>query len=98
MTIISHKHRLIHLHNQKSAGTSFEVALSKYCGPDDVITPENELFRRQQNFMTARNYKDKGYYFRFERQNFKRLLINFRTFYRSVLYKLGVASAFESFV
>ncbi len=36
--IISHKHRFIFTKPRKVAGTSVEVALSKFCGPDDIIT------------------------------------------------------------
>jgi hypothetical protein len=37
--IISHEHRFIFLKTRKTAGTSLEIALSRHCGPDDVITP-----------------------------------------------------------
>lgn len=37
--IVSHKHRFIFIKTQKTAGTSVEVALSKICGPDDILTP-----------------------------------------------------------
>ncbi len=37
--IISHKHKFIFLKTRKTAGTSIELALSKVCGPDDIITP-----------------------------------------------------------
>jgi len=37
--IICHAHRYIFLKTNKTAGTSIEIALCKYCGPDDVITP-----------------------------------------------------------
>ena len=40
--IISHKHRFIFLKSQKTGGTSLELALSRICGEDDVITPLNE--------------------------------------------------------
>ncbi len=36
--IISHKHKFIFTKPRKVAGTSVEVALSKYCGEDDIIT------------------------------------------------------------
>lgn len=36
--IVSHRHRLIFLKTRKTAGTSVEIALSRVCGPDDVIT------------------------------------------------------------
>jgi hypothetical protein len=37
--IVSHRHRFIFLKTRKTAGTSVEVALSRYCGPEDVVTP-----------------------------------------------------------
>ncbi|MCY7396304.1 MAG: sulfotransferase family protein [Nocardioides sp.] len=37
--IVSHEHRFIFLKSRKTAGTSVEIALSRACGPDDVITP-----------------------------------------------------------
>ena len=46
--IASHAHRFIFLKTRKTAGTSVEIALSKVCGPDDVITrisPEDEQLR-----------------------------------------------------
>lgn len=36
--IISHEHKFIFLKTAKTAGTSIEIALSKFCGSDDVIT------------------------------------------------------------
>ena len=37
--IVSHAHRFIFLKTYKTASTSIEIALSRYCGADDVITP-----------------------------------------------------------
>ena len=37
--ILSHAHKFIFLKTKKTAGSSVEFALSKLCGPDDVITP-----------------------------------------------------------
>lgn len=37
--ILSHRHRFIFIKTAKTAGTSIEIALSRLCGPDDVITP-----------------------------------------------------------
>ena len=36
--IVSHEHRLIFLKTRKTAGTSVEIALSRVCGPDDIVT------------------------------------------------------------
>ena len=34
--------------SQKTGGTSLELALSRFCGPGDVITPLNEKHERQR--------------------------------------------------
>lgn len=56
--IISHKHKFIFIKTIKTAGTSVEIALSKYCGPDDVITPimsEDEEKRRKLGYPGPQN-------------------------------------------
>jgi hypothetical protein len=37
--ILSHKHKFIFIKTAKTAGTSIEVFLSKFCGPEDIVTP-----------------------------------------------------------
>ncbi|ABA57730.1 hypothetical protein Noc_1229 [Nitrosococcus oceani ATCC 19707] len=37
--IISHKYQFIFIKNGKTAGTSIEVFLSKFCGSFDIVTP-----------------------------------------------------------
>ena len=58
--IISHKLKVIHIKLKKVAGSSFETALSKYCGPDDVLSemlgPERKL-RETLGFPSAQNYE-----------------------------------------
>lgn len=57
--IISHKHKFIFIKTKKTAGTSIEILLSKYCGEDDIITPisdEDELIRKKLKHRTAQNY------------------------------------------
>jgi hypothetical protein len=55
--IVSHAHRFIFLKTRKTAGTSVEAMLSRFCGPDDVITPisePDEIYRQgrgPQNWM-----------------------------------------------
>ena len=57
--IASHTHRFIFLKTRKTAGTSVEIALSKVCGPDDVITeisPEDEELRRAAGGLPPQNF------------------------------------------
>lgn len=57
--IISHKHKFIFIKTKKTAGTSIEIALSKICGPKDIITPislEDELYRKELGFPGKQNY------------------------------------------
>lgn len=57
--IISHKYRFIFIKTEKTAGTSVEIALSKYLGDEDVITPlatEDEHYRNRQGYHAAQNY------------------------------------------
>ena len=37
--IISHSNRYIFVKSQKTAGTSIEAALSRYCADNDMVTP-----------------------------------------------------------
>ncbi|MBV9787310.1 MAG: sulfotransferase family 2 domain-containing protein, partial [Chloroflexi bacterium] len=57
--IVSHKHRFIFLKTNKTAGTSVEIALSKFCGPDDIITAisvEDERTRRELGYRGQQNH------------------------------------------
>ncbi|TDT44340.1 sulfotransferase family protein [Halospina denitrificans] len=57
--IISHKYGFIFLKTSKTAGTSVEIALSRFCGPDDIITPvsaDDELKRQAAGGVAPQNY------------------------------------------
>jgi hypothetical protein len=57
--IISHSRRFIFIKTHKTAGTSLEIVLSRYCGEGDVITPlsfEEENQRREAGGLAPRNY------------------------------------------
>ncbi len=58
--IISHSHRFIFLKTNKTAGTSVEIALSKFCDDRDVLTPFNatdEALRQELGTRRAQNYQ-----------------------------------------
>ena len=58
--IASHQHRFIFLKTRKTAGTSVEIALSKVCGPDDIITeisPEDEELRQAAGGRPPQNFQ-----------------------------------------
>ena len=57
--ILSHKHKFIFIKTNKTAGTSVEIALSRFCGPDDIITPISEVdekMRLDLGYRGAQNY------------------------------------------
>ena len=58
--IISHKHRFIFMKTSKTAGTSIEIELSKFLGPQDVITPiseDDEALREDWGGHGPQNYE-----------------------------------------
>lgn len=60
--IVSHKLKIIYIKLRKVAGTSFEVALSRYCGRDDILTPPEAKTNKNKNLVRlgysgARNYQ-----------------------------------------
>lgn len=57
--IICHKYKFIFLKTSKTAGTSMEVALSRFCGDRDVITPisvDDESIRSGLGYPKSQNY------------------------------------------
>lgn len=56
--IISHKHKFIFLKTRKTAGTSIEIALSRFCGEEDIITPiapQDEALRKNLPYRGPQN-------------------------------------------
>jgi hypothetical protein len=57
--IVSHKYRFIFIKTNKTAGTSIEIALSRFCGKRDIITknfPEEEALKQELGYAGPRNY------------------------------------------
>ncbi len=58
--IVSHEHGFVFMKTRKTAGTSVEIALSRVCGPDDVITPvteDDEVLRRAAGGRGPQNFE-----------------------------------------
>jgi hypothetical protein len=54
--IVSHRHRFIFVRTRKTAGTSVEIALSKFCGPDDIITRDaDDALRHELGYPGPQN-------------------------------------------
>ena len=61
--LISHRHRFIFVKTRKSAGTSVEISLARFCdGPEDVITPisrEDRSLQREAG-VSPKNHRKEG--------------------------------------
>jgi hypothetical protein len=58
--IVSHRHRFIFIKTRKVGGTSLEIALSRFLGPDDIVTPispNDEELRRRLGYVGPQNYR-----------------------------------------
>ena len=67
--IISHSRRFIFVKTYKTAGSSLEVALSKYCDKGDILTPlddDEEAKRRALSGLGAQNYGKAAQRYRLE--------------------------------
>ena len=57
--IVSHQHRFIFIRLPKTASTSVAIALSRFCGPDDIITPvsrQDEVLRQRPGYRGPQNH------------------------------------------
>lgn len=57
--IVCHEYKYIFLKTAKTAGTSLEIALSRYCGPNDIITPispKDQKIRKALGYPGPQNY------------------------------------------
>lgn len=58
--ILSYKSNFLFVKTRKTGGTSLEIALSEYCGPDDIITPiskPDEKIRKDLGYYGRQHYK-----------------------------------------
>jgi len=58
--IVSHRYKFIFIKSKKTAGTSVEIALSRFCGEEDIVTPivpETTEELEKMGFKGAQNYK-----------------------------------------
>jgi len=75
--IVSHAHKFIFLKTKKTAGTSIELALTKLCGDDDIITPLTAIDEaRRVDGRGAQNWKLHGWW-NSPRPFWKRRLLKF---------------------
>lgn len=85
--IISHEHRFIFLKTKKTAGTSIELALSRICGPHDIITPLNRYDEAMRDGRGPQNWQQHSW-FASRRPIHKRRLLRFtardRGFYNHI--------------
>jgi hypothetical protein len=57
--IVSHQHKFIFIKTNKTAGTSVEIVLSRFCGDDDIITPisrTDEATRQSLGYRGPQNH------------------------------------------
>ena len=56
--ILSHKYRFIFVRTQKTASSSLEISLSRYCGDEDILAPMDPVAEEQRRQLNVfpRNY------------------------------------------
>jgi len=77
--IVCHRYKFIFLKTRKTAGTSIEIGLSRFCSDDDIITPikrEDERTRRQLGYRGPQNFRLSP--FRYSRNDWARLVTRFK--------------------
>lgn len=65
--LVCHRYQFIFIKPRKTASTSLEIALSKVCGPGDIVTPlarEDEQLRRLEGGQPPVNFRPRRWYLR----------------------------------
>lgn len=83
MTIVCNKYKFIHIHNQKTGGSSLEVVLSKFCDENDILSSEFDQLRKQMNYQTEVNNLA-GYKVKIRPGTLRKVAINSREFIRRI--------------
>lgn len=75
--IISHKYKYIFIKTTKTAGTSVEISLARFCGENDIITPlmKKDEITRQELGVFPRNYTKPKNLSAYNGKEFLRLLL-----------------------
>lgn len=86
--IVSHRHKFIFLKTRKTAGTSIEIVLSRYCDPDDIVTiisAPDEKLRREIGGVGPQNHT--GPIYKHEPKDIARILLRRRTERRPLYWR-----------
>lgn len=85
--IINHNYKFIYLKSRKTGSTSLEIALSKFCGPQAIITkisPKDEKIRQKMGYPGPQNENVKLSHYSFKDWAHALRYRKFRKFYNHI--------------